>query len=208
MYEKAVYYNGKKYRLHRRYFYCGGKTNRSLHRNIWSDANGEIPKGHHIHHKDGNRFNNDLSNLECVEGRKHIREHMIQRVKDNPEQFKKLAEIGRKEAPKWHASKEGKEWHKQNAIKCAFGKFEYGEKDCDVCNKTFKKLTSFARFCSNNCKSAFRRASKVDDIERTCVVCGDVYMVNKYTNRTNCLYCSTSRKVKKTLSKKDFVKFI
>ncbi len=37
-----------------------------LHRYIYAKANGAIPRGHQIRHKDGNPLNNDIANLECV----------------------------------------------------------------------------------------------------------------------------------------------
>lgn len=46
-----------------------------VHRIVWETFNGEIPTGYHIHHIDHNRQNNKLSNLECVNGSEHIRNH-------------------------------------------------------------------------------------------------------------------------------------
>jgi hypothetical protein len=37
-----------------------------LHRWMWETFVGEIPKGQEIHHKDHNKLNNSLINLECV----------------------------------------------------------------------------------------------------------------------------------------------
>jgi hypothetical protein len=55
----------------------------NYHRKIWEDANGPIPKDKHgrsyeIHHIDGNRNNNNLSNLMCVSIEDHIKIHMDQ----------------------------------------------------------------------------------------------------------------------------------
>lgn len=44
----------------------------SLHRYIWMTYNGPIPSDHVIHHKDGNKLNNDIENLECVPERDHL----------------------------------------------------------------------------------------------------------------------------------------
>lgn len=52
----------------------------AVHRLVWEVANGPIPKGFHIHHKDRNRLNNELSNLELVHRRDHARLHMLQRI--------------------------------------------------------------------------------------------------------------------------------
>ena len=46
-----------------------------LHRDMWEDTHGPIPEGHDIHHKDGDKTNNTLSNLECLEKADHTRLH-------------------------------------------------------------------------------------------------------------------------------------
>lgn len=56
--------------------YVDGK-NVLLHRYIWEKHYGTIPEGFEIHHKDKNRHNYDLSNLELVELVQHHRQHAI-----------------------------------------------------------------------------------------------------------------------------------
>jgi hypothetical protein len=46
------------------------------HRRIYAEANGPIPDGMVIHHKDGNHYNNDLDNLEAKTPKKHVRGHL------------------------------------------------------------------------------------------------------------------------------------
>ena len=46
-----------------------------MHRLVWECVNGDIPEGYDIHHIDGNRQNNSISNLELVEQHKHRSEH-------------------------------------------------------------------------------------------------------------------------------------
>ncbi|MDR2874289.1 MAG: HNH endonuclease [Methanobrevibacter sp.] len=52
------------------YYIIGGNEkgykNKKLHRLIWEEVNGPIPKGYFIHHKDENRMNNDIENLEIM----------------------------------------------------------------------------------------------------------------------------------------------
>ena len=65
-------YNGNKYTLRNTGYY--GKTNgrRTLmHRDVWKHSNGQIPVGYDIHHKDGNKENNQLDNLECLPKSEH-----------------------------------------------------------------------------------------------------------------------------------------
>jgi len=51
-------------------------TSKLVHRWIWKKANGRWPRaGHHIHHIDGNKYNNDSSNLEEIDGEEHFNKH-------------------------------------------------------------------------------------------------------------------------------------
>jgi hypothetical protein len=189
-------FNGKKYYLYtnERYFSKGVKR---MHVEVWKFYNGEVPKNYHVHHKDGNTKNNNISNLECIEASKHLSEHAKQRVIDNPDWYKEFHEKGIAAAPKWHKSPEGIEWHRQNAHKCNFGNQTYGESNCIFCSKLFTKNSSHAKFCSNKCKSAYRRNTGVDNIEKECMVCKSKFITSKY-DRAKC--CSgkcgaTSRKL-------------
>ena len=77
----AEYYDGHKinYSSSNGYpsIFVDGK-NVLLHRYVWEKFNGEIPEGFHIHHKDRNRKNFDISNLELVDISKHHREHALE----------------------------------------------------------------------------------------------------------------------------------
>ncbi len=46
-----------------------------VHRRVWADAHGAIPKGSVIHHRDGDRLNNALDNLELVSRAQHCKHH-------------------------------------------------------------------------------------------------------------------------------------
>lgn len=50
-------------RTHRVYYQNQGRI---LHREIWKKANGPIPRGYEVHHKDGNPLNNAVENLEAI----------------------------------------------------------------------------------------------------------------------------------------------
>ena len=50
-----------------------------LHRALWVANFGEPPEGFHVHHKDGNKLNNDLANLECISNADHMRHHYYER---------------------------------------------------------------------------------------------------------------------------------
>lgn len=46
-----------------------------IHRKIWEEKNGKIPKGYHIHHLNGNPYNNEISNLVCLSPEEHGKIH-------------------------------------------------------------------------------------------------------------------------------------
>lgn len=53
---------------------CGGKFVRQ-HRAVYEKYYGPIPPGHHVHHKDGRRDNNNPKNLVAVPARDHLSRH-------------------------------------------------------------------------------------------------------------------------------------
>ena len=159
---------------------------RKMHRDVWSFYNGEIPKGHHIHHIDGDVTNNDISNLELMEASAHLRMEGIKRHKENPEWSKEFHAKGIEMAKEWHKSPEGREWHKQHGVE-AYAKRTPVLMVCQKCHKEYEttKMAN-SKFCSNNCKSASRKASGVDDVKRICVVCSTEFTANKYNTQTKC----------------------
>lgn len=54
--------------------YLHGK-NVHVHKLEWTKYHGEIPKGNVIHHKDENKLNWDISNLELLSRKDHLEHH-------------------------------------------------------------------------------------------------------------------------------------
>lgn len=50
-----------------------------LHRQVYIDNFGPIPEGYHVHHKDGNTWNNSPDNLVAISPADHMKETMSQR---------------------------------------------------------------------------------------------------------------------------------
>lgn len=59
------------------YYECTTKDRLMLHNYIWENQNGKIPNGYEIHHKDFNKINNDISNLQLVTPSEHTKIHSI-----------------------------------------------------------------------------------------------------------------------------------
>lgn len=68
-----------------------------IHRLVYDTFVGYIPKGkrYHIHHKDGNKQNNTLENLELIE----CRNHHIAHIKKNPKLIEGMIRYNKYERP-------------------------------------------------------------------------------------------------------------
>lgn len=63
----SIVIDGRKFTpRHDRYWRATAGDRKQLHVYIWEREFGKLPAGHGIHHKDLDRGNNDLSNLECL----------------------------------------------------------------------------------------------------------------------------------------------
>ncbi len=52
-----------------------GNFEKYLHRLIYEEHYGEIPKGYFVHHKNGNKLDNRIENLEAISHAEHTRLH-------------------------------------------------------------------------------------------------------------------------------------
>ena len=196
---ETVIFNGLKFyrypesqnlsdRKYFRAFLIRGEPCVYLHRAIWKHTNGKIPGGCEIHHIDKNTLNNDINNLECVKYSIHQSEHS-KKWFENPinktHSNKHLDEI-RPLTKKWHASKEGLAWHSEHA-RTSVNSIPETLYVCKFCGKEYmSKEHGRNYFCSNNCKSAWRRRSGIDDEDRKCAVCGNTFKINKYSKTKTC----------------------
>jgi hypothetical protein len=146
------YFNGQAYWLCGKYWQRRGKR---LHRVVWEHHNGPIPNGYHIHHKDGDRSNNDIANLELVQGSEHLSRHM-----QEPERRKHLdraIKAAQDAARDWHGSEEGRKWHSERgkANSSLPPRFPCV---CKICGNEFMAKQRRSRICSPVCqRENFRR---------------------------------------------------
>lgn len=162
--EQEIVFNGVTYRLmgSGKYYLSQATTNagrigaKGLHVAIWEHYSGKtVPPGYCVHHKDGNPFNNDFENLECVERKKHLSEH-ARRNQENPEYLEKNKRsllIAKEKAKEWHGSDEGLEWHRKHTA-CSLAKAWAFREDriCLVCGEPYVAKIRKAKYCSNSCQ--------------------------------------------------------
>src|SRR5208337_414010 len=158
--ELTQYFNGKLYRLYAKEKYFSNGSGR-LHRDVWKDAFGDIPKNCHIHHKDNNTFNNNLWNIECISSDEHLRQ-----PRPNAKGF---SEKARNAAAKWHGSPAGILWHKRNAIRTEnWTKWAREPRNCLYCQQEYscliRKNGQEQKFCHPNCKASHYRKRKISGL--------------------------------------------
>ena len=189
MNKKTQIFNGVKFtRDDETGYYLNSTIRKRMHVYVWEFYNGKVPKGFEVHHKDFDRSNNDISNLQLMTATEHKRYHgenqsaeLLQFRREN------LATKARPKANEWHGSEEGREWHKAHYAEMGDKLHERVTKTCKQCGKEFQGL-SYNLFCSNACKSAYRRKTGVDNVERICKVCGKTFTTNRYTKVQTCSY--------------------
>lgn len=143
--ETVQKFNGESFYKCGPYFQRKGKR---LHRTVWEYHNGEIPDGYHIHHKDSNRSNNSIDNLELLLEKDHLSEHMNRESRKAMSRRDVLKAISA--APEWHHSADGKQWHSEHQKKTWENMKPHTEK-CAWCGKEFETRDMGHKRCDRYC---------------------------------------------------------
>lgn len=97
-----------------------GNARKLLHRLIWEDFYGEIPEGYVIHHKNGNKQDNCILNLQLMDEKEHLSLH--NKGENHPMYGKTISEEHKKKLSKAHAGKTLSESHKKKISESQKGK--------------------------------------------------------------------------------------
>jgi uncharacterized protein YlaI len=188
---------GKRIRVKHGYYYCGKKL---FHRMIWEHFNGPIPTGFCVHHKDGNKLNNSIENLECMKISDHMRLHAESRKDELSESMKVNSEkihawLHNPEGKKFLSEKCKKEWEKR-PLKTFI---------CENCKKEFQtKHNRHVKYCGDNCVMRARNSSGIDNIERSCVICSKLFVINRYQKTVTCSFLCRNLLISRKKSKNYF----
>jgi hypothetical protein len=192
---KFAWFNGLKFTRDDKTGYYLNATHRiRLHRVVWQATNGDIPENHHIHHIDHDHNNNEPENLVAMLNAKHCKLTGQEQTQEQREWFRKnLAEKARPKASAWHGSPEGLAWHTEHG-KRVFADLPERELQCLNCGILYKtKKRSNSKFCSNACKSAWRRKIGADNITVQCVYCHTDFITSKIKPSATCSRACANR---------------
>lgn len=172
-----------------KYYYYRQDNNKKvifLHKVIYQEYFGEIPKGYHIHHIDGNCVNNHITNLEALSPSEHSKIHS-QKQKENLKKFRCLF-CGKEYEAFFNGT------NKFCSISC---KDKYRRRSgvdntediCIICGSTFthNKKNKIAT-CSQKCHTIL--TNKKREVKCICKHCGKEY-IGHTTNVEN-KWCSKS----------------
>lgn len=133
-------------------YYINRVKERTLlaHRWVWENYNGPIPDNMDIHHKDANKDNNSIENLQMMNRSDHRKEHW------NDENLRPVCEdqLNKVRPIEWLKSDEGKKSVSEKG-KEIWEKRGYHKIKCENCG-TEAEFRRWARFCCKKCYMNWR----------------------------------------------------
>lgn len=182
-----AYCDNYKFRKDKRGYWISGTLHKYLHQYIYEKYKGNIPKGYEVHHIDHNKDNNEIENLKLVTKQEHLEIHKKEMTEELKQKLRNnVINNAMPKAKEWHKSLNGKEWHKEHYEKMKEKLYILKDFKCEQCGKEFQSTKAGSRFCSNNCKSKWRRLNHLDDEERICIICNKKFFTNKYNKNVTC----------------------
>ena len=189
---ESVIYLGRRYTIQTNgRYYQGPKRNgtRLLHRHVWADNFGEIPKDHDIHHKDDCWWHNEPDNLEPICLHQHRREHAKERVRLGT--LKPPTEKALRQAAKWHGSEEGSDWHSKHA-KEQWKNATTKTKQCENCGEDYETYMGDSKYCSRACTQHVNFQTYFTD-KRKCAWCSKEFVANRHRDTKCCSRTCSNR---------------
>ena len=151
-----------------------------LHVAVWESCYGPVPQGCCVHHRDNDRRNNAIDNLEILTRSGHAKLHMAD--PERREMSRRTVTTAIEAAREWHGSEQGLEWHRKHyeQTKHALHAKRYRH-ICRRCGKEFwNARKNKSDCCSRACRQAMRRRDGIDGVSTICPQCGREFLRNKY----------------------------
>ncbi len=135
-----------------------------MHRVVWEHYNGPIPEGYIVHHKDRNKGNNEISNLEMMTVYDHAEEHRKDAVENRSAIIKEFKceqcqnfflgkHIGR--TARFCSTKCGTRYRYVNKI------YGWVTNKCIICSKEYvSRKHKYVKTCSDPCRVALIKLSR------------------------------------------------
>ena len=145
-----------------------------------------IPEGYEVQHKDGDKANNKILNLKLVATQPEVVTEVSVTKKEVVAE-PVLVSV-REKVKNWHKSKVGRKWHSEVLTRQHKEGVFKKNLICTNCGKEFlgEHHSGANQFCSNACKSQYRRKNGLDLVEKTCPVCNRTYKTNKFRPAKSC----------------------
>lgn len=150
-----------------------------LHRFIWTYFNGEIPDGYEIHHRDFDKDNNDIANLELVTKDEHQRIHAERKIAHKKSVFtcavcgKEFQAVNRGNNTYCSAECKHKANHEHDKV----------ERICLVCGQIFSAdKHKDTKCCSRKCAGKLLEKQET----RICPTCGKEFSTCASGSRKYC----------------------
>lgn len=176
-------FNPKNLSIHKGYLRTKGNMRGYCHRIIWEQDIGPIPEGYDVHHKDGNKLNNLLENLQCLPKSEHMRIH----AEASREKRRECMTRNSAKVHAWLKTKRGKKFLSEK-MKRERDAYSFRKFKCKWCGDEFERKYNkkIIKYCGDNCVMRARNASGVDNEKRHCVICSNPFIINKYQRTVTC----------------------
>lgn len=174
------------------YFSCsvGKLQGISMHVYVWQYYNGPVPKGYHVHHIDGDQYNNDIANLEIKTAKEHLILHGKKNFEANRQWYLDLHKRIGDAQKEWARSESAKVFHstvnKKNGHK-KWDNWPVRKNTCKECGIEFEyKCLQVAKFCSSKCKNMYGIKNQKYLKEKECRNCKNKFKTRQVGSKGFC----------------------
>jgi hypothetical protein len=160
---------------------------KELHKYIWECEVGPVLSGHHVHHKDSDPTNNDVSNLECISASEHVYRHKMWLIQ-KPIRSCKCVVCGKE----YGSTQAG---HSLTCSRICANRMQYEkgnkviyDRSCPHCGKEFRTAKKASIYCSISCsKKVYWSLNAL--AEKPCEWCGESFKPKTKRLRFCCRRC-------------------